>query len=61
MSFLGTWSPCQCKDLLHNKEDEKVNKDLTLSSDADAVGVAIGTRRPIMHHSVHGNHLGRFL
>lgn len=34
---------------------------LTLSSDADAVGVAIGARRPIMHHSVHGNHCRRLL
>lgn len=34
---------------------------LTLSSDAHAVGVAVRTRRPIMHHSVHGNHCGCFL
>lgn len=39
----------------------KHNKDLTLSSDADAVGVVVGTQRPIMHHSVHGHHGARLL
>ncbi|KAA8578117.1 hypothetical protein FQN60_002478, partial [Etheostoma spectabile] len=39
----------------------KPDKDLTVSPDTDAVGIAIGTQRPIKHHSVHGNHGTRLL